>query len=235
MNNPINQPEKPLAGTGLSSKEDGDDFGQILVALRLTFGSRELRDPTNGDFEDRKALTYRAVEAAIKVIGAVNQEPVERLLTSSASRLLAGLATASLEDASMDRLERMKLKGAERFEMLIEGAGGAFPSERVATLLGISEEAVRKRAQRRNLIAKRTSSGELRFPCFQFDVSSRKLIPGLQRVLRQMEGVDQNEIIRFFLVPHEPSFSNETPSSLLKRGEVDRVVEMASGHLSQRA
>lgn len=83
----------------------------------------------------------------------------------------------SLDKAPVDRMAPMTLKSAERFQNLIEGAGGSVSPGWVAQLLDTSEEAVKKRAQRNTLISRRTASGELSFPRFQFDGTALLFAP----------------------------------------------------------
>ncbi|MBQ0747388.1 MAG: hypothetical protein KBT82_10980 [Marinobacter sp.] len=126
------------------------------------------------------------------------------------------------------------LKGAERFRKLVESAGGFVSSGWVAQLLEISEADVRNRAQRNTLIARRTASGELSFPRFQFDEPKGQVFAGLQTVLVETASWAPEELIRFLLVRHDPEHTDDTPLKLLERGELDRVLQLASVHLEQR-
>ncbi|WP_447044911.1 hypothetical protein [Vreelandella sp. H-I2] len=186
-------------------------------------------------FRARAELVLRGVEAISREVGYLPSDSVDLLLRSSDPKLLAGLARASLDDTQIDRVDRLRLKGAERFQKLIEDAGGSVSSRWVSEFLGTTEEAVRKRAQRGSLIARRTASGDLSFPRFQFDESRSRLLPGLSKLLTEAAAWDAEELIRFLLVRHEPASSDDTPLNLLKRGQIDRVLNLARVHMQQRA
>ncbi len=183
----------------------------------------------------RAELVLRGVEAISREVGHLPPESVDRLLRSSDPRLLAGLARASLDDTQIDRVDRLKLKGTERFQQLIEDAGGSVSTRWVAEFLDTTEEAVRKRAQRGNLIARRTASGDLSFPRFQFDESRSRLLPGLSKLLAETTAWDAEELIRFLLVRHGPASSDDTPLKLLERGQIDQVLSLTRLHMQQRA
>lgn len=182
----------------------------------------------------RKALLLRGVEAMTRELGQIDAEQVDQLLQSSDNKLLVGFARIALEDTPADRLDRMTLRGTERFQNLIEGAGGSVTSAWVAELLGASEEAVRKRVGRRTLIARRIASGELSFPRFQFDEQHQRLLPGLSDLLSATKAWSPEEIIRFLLVRHNPKLSDDTPLTLLERGDRDSVLALAAANRQQR-
>ncbi|WP_386083037.1 hypothetical protein ACFIOZ_07370 [Vreelandella sp. F11] len=183
----------------------------------------------------RAELVLRGVEAISREVGNLPPESVDQLLRSSDPRLLAGIARASLDDTPIDRVERLKLKGTERFQQLIEDAGGAVSTRWVSEFFDTTEEAIRKRAQRGKLIARRTASGDLSFPRFQFDESRRRLLPGLSKLLTETAAWDTEELIRFLLVRHEPASSNDTPLKLLERDQIDQVLSLTRLHMQQRA
>lgn len=212
--------------------------GKILTTgeeVRRGAKAKRVRAKGVKAFRARAELVLRGVEAISREVGHLPPDSVDRLLRSSDPRLLVGLARASLEDTPIDRMERMTLRGAERFQKLIENAGGLVSSRWVSEFLGVSEEAVRKRAQRGSLIARRTASGDLSFPRFQFDEGNARLLPGLSKLLTETESWEPEELTRFLLVRHEPASSDDTPLTLIQRGEVDRVLELAQVYMQQRA
>lgn len=184
--------------------------------------------------KDRAKLVLRIAEAACREVGHLGSDLVTRLLQSSDPELLVGVAQASLEPTPIDRVNRMMLVGAERFQGLIEDAGGSVSTAWVAQFLGSSEEAVRKRVQRNTLIARRTPSGELSFPRFQFDERKPGVLNGIQGVLSKAKSWPPEEVIRFLLLPHQPDASEKTPLSLLQQGELGRVLSLLEAHGEQR-
>ncbi|HDZ38437.1 MAG TPA: hypothetical protein ENH62_09155 [Marinobacter sp.] len=131
-------------------------------------------------------------------------------------------------------MDYLLLKGAERFQNLVESVGGFVSPGWVALLLGTSEEAVRKRVQQNTLIARRTASGELSFPRFQFDEPNRQVLAGLQVVLLETSLWAPEELILFLLVRYNPEHTDDTPLKMLRRGELDSVLHLISVHLEQR-
>lgn len=127
-----------------------------------------------------------------------------------------------------------EMSGAGRFQSLLEDAGGFVSATWVAQLLGVSEKAVRNRAQRNTLISRPTASGELSFPRFQFDELNKRLLDGIQAVLVNTASWAPDEVIRFLLVRYAPDRTDDTPLKMLTRGELDRVLQLTSVHLEQR-
>lgn len=183
----------------------------------------------------RAELILRVIETISREVSHLPADSVDKLLRSSDPKLLVSLAKASLADAPIDRAERMALRGAERFQKLLQNAGGTVSTRWVSDFLGTTEDAVRKRAQRGSLIARRMASNELSFPRFQFDEAKGQLLPGLTKLLTETKSWDPDELIRFLLVRHEPASNDDTPLKLLQRGEVDRAIDLAQHHLNQRA
>ena len=129
------------------------------------------------------------------------------------------------------------MKGAERFQALLDTFGGTVSTEWVCDYLGASEDAVCKRVQQRSLLARKMPTGELHFPRFQFDESTGGLVPEIQPFLSHLNSWSVEEIVRFLLVRHSPSIvsvSNETPLDMLKNDQLDQVIALADKHLTQR-
>lgn len=242
----IYQPEKRRARRNSDFEKDfSHALKQLEAVLQLGYPenmntlkidqAQKIRYPEEKALHDRAALVLRVIQAISREIGHLSPDSVEHLLRSSDPRLLAGLAQASLDDAQIDRVDRLQLKGAERLQKLLESVGGSVSTQWVSEFLEISEEAVRKRAQRGHLIARRTASGNLSFPRFQFLEERSSLLPGLAKLLSETKSWDTNELIRFLLVRHEPSSSEDTPLELLKLGKIDRVLSLARFNMEQRA
>lgn len=121
-----------------------------------------------------------------------------------------------------------------RIHQLIEDAGGSVSTSWVAQLLQISEEAVKTRMQQNMLIASHNTIGELSFPRFQFHEPNRQLLPWLQELLIKTEPWSPEKVILFLLVRHNPEYSDDTPLTMLKRGELDSVLQLASVYMEQR-
>ncbi|HCL38319.1 MULTISPECIES: hypothetical protein [Marinobacter] len=131
-------------------------------------------------------------------------------------------------------MDNLLLKGSERFRKLVENAGGFVSSEWVAQLLEISEKDVRALTLRNALIARRTASGELSFPRFQFGEPKGQVLAGLQTLLVETASWVPEELIRFLLARHNPEHTDDTPLKMLKRGDLHSVLHLASVHMEQR-
>lgn len=225
-------PDEASVRRGQNARPGGSESqktGQSKVSVR-----RSSATETKASLA-RAELILRVVETISREVSHLPADSVDKLLRSSDPKLLVSLAKASLADAPIDRAERMALKGAERFQKLLQDAGGTVSTRWVSDFLGTTEEAVRKRAQRGSLIARRTASNELSFPRFQFDEAKGQLLPGLTKLLAETKSWDPDELIRFLLVRHEPASNDETPLKLIRRGEADRAIDLAQHHLNQRA
>lgn len=228
----VNSLESGVAPTADNSEAQNYTTGGVVRHRAIAKRAKVKRTKAS---RARAELVLRGVEAISREVGHLPPQSVDQLLRSSDPRLLAGLARASLDDTPIDRVERLKLKGTERFQQLIEDAGGAVSTRWVSEFFDTTEEAVRKRAQRGKLIARRTASGDLSFPRFQFDESRRRLLPGLSKLLTETAAWDTEELIRFLLVRHEPASSNDTPLKLLERDQIDQVLSLTRLHMQQRA
>tara|TARA_R110000824_G_scaffold131955_2_gene294236 strand:- start:1102 stop:1818 length:717 start_codon:yes stop_codon:yes gene_type:complete len=182
----------------------------------------------------RHDLLMRSVEAMAREISQFGEAEIKELSAKSDPGMLVKLVHTFLTDSPFDRTTRMALKGAERFRALLEKFGGTVTTKWVCEFLGISEAAVRKRAHRNALLARRMPNGELSFPAFQFDESSGGLVRGMQAFLSHVNSWPVDEIVRFLLVRHTPEISNDNPLELLKQSQLKRVIDLADMHLTQR-
>ena len=132
---------------------------------------------------------------------------------------------------SIDRLSRMRLKGAERFRLLLEANGGAYSAGEMAQVLGISQEAVKKREQRGQLLAIKQGR-DLCFPVFQLAAHKNEPVPGLDLVLAAMPQTDPSEIVLFLL---RPALDKKAPIDFLREGNIDAAIRLAKSHLEHTA
>lgn len=126
----------------------------------------------------------------------------------------------------------MRLKAAERFRALLEVNGGTYSVEDMAQVLGTTPDAVRKRVQRRQLLAIKQGK-ELRFPVFQLATAQNEPVAGLERVLVAMKSRDPVETILFLLQPLDEG--GTTALDLLRQGAIERVENAARAYLEQLA
>lgn len=225
------------AGNASGHREDEKEVFERLTRLLGQYGqARSDRSPRATVQLDRarKALLLRSVEAIAREIYQFDAVELKELSSKSDPNLLVELAQAVLTDSPLDRTQRMALKGAERFRKLLDKFGGSVSTQWVSEFLDTSEAAVRKRAQRKSLIARRMPNGELSFPRFQFDEAAGDLVKGMHAFLVHVNKWPVEEIVHFLLVPHTPSHTRDTPLDMLKRDELRQVIDLANMHLTQR-
>ena len=128
------------------------------------------------------ALSELVAEAPMEVLQRAAEAPSG---AGSAASLVAHLSAASPRLAAADPEAAAVARAAEFKQSLLESVP-TYSTAQVATLLGISTEAVRKRRVAGKLLAVPLAS-DWRFPAWQFaspsSASRHGTIPGLERVL----------------------------------------------------
>lgn len=110
------------------------------------------------------------------------QGAVEAPTDAGSAAYLVSMA-AGLDEAAreLDPTAAAILRGSEMKRDLLRRAGGVLETARVASLLGISRQAVAKRVRNESLLAIQDASGHLQFPAVQFTATGT--IDGLEKVL----------------------------------------------------
>lgn len=228
---------EPVKATKHAEEPSDPSFEQIkriIAQAEQPVGRRRAPKAVRQLNTAKRALLVRSVKALAREIYQFDASEIQELIAESDPRLLVTLVQGTLSDSPIDRTERMMLKGAERLHALLVKFGGTVTTKWVGDFFGASEDAIRKRVQRKALLARRSGSGELSFPRFQFDEATGDLVPGLPALLLHVKSWPAEEIVRFLLVRHNPSVSQENPLDLLKRGDLAPVIELADMHLTQR-
>lgn len=125
-----------------------------------------------------------------------------------------------------------KFRGLKRKQQMLEAAGGALSSERVAEILGISRQAVDKRRASNQLLALTQGKRGYSYPSFQFDDGTT--ITGLEKVLGELKDLDPWMQMVFFTAPNE-RLGGKTPLEKLRKDLVSDVMAAASGYGEQGA
>jgi hypothetical protein len=125
-----------------------------------------------------------------------------------------------------------KFRGLKRKQQMLEAAGGALSSERVAEALGISRQAVDKRRASNQLLALTQGKRGYSYPSFQFE--DGKTITGLEKVLGELKDLDPWMQMVFFTAPNE-RLGGKTPLEKLRKDLVSDVMAVASGYGEQGA
>lgn len=185
----------------------------------------------------RAALVDRVAVVVERELSQMSFPEAQSLALLPDHIMLSRLAEHSLS-SPIDLKNRMALKGEERFREMLDRVGGAASLASVVNLLGTTEDAVRKHAERNTILAYRTPRREWSFPVFQFDQNKGVVYPGVKAFLKLTKDSDwpAEEKTRFLLVPYDPQLpghETETPLDLLVDGQVERVMRMADRYLQQ--
>ncbi|MCA9878662.1 MAG: hypothetical protein KC442_12800 [Thermomicrobiales bacterium] len=122
---------------------------------------------------------------------------------------------------SMDPLAAARLRGLAVKRHLLEMEGGSVSGQRMASLLGISRQAVDKRRKRGTLIGLDLGRRGYAYPVWQVE------LPGLEAVLAQLGELGPWAQAGFFLAPNA-WLDDRPPLLALRAGEKDAVIRAAS-------
>jgi hypothetical protein len=143
------------------------------------------------------------------------------LLAQDDQTLLAELMMRALRtDPLASKETRLRLRGQLALHQLLERAGGVYTATEVAALLGITPDAVRKRAARGKLLV--VPQGEHGvYPAFQFDADANRSVTGLDAVLALLDTASAPAKVRFFLTPDRDldAVTGATPIAALRAGD----------------
>jgi hypothetical protein len=170
----------------------------------------------------------KTYDQLVKLIGAMKEfTPVEiaNVLRSAFEEALPGKRRSPLAEALM--------RGIEARERIKEVEGGARSAEETARILGLnSKQAVIDRYKKGQLLGWREKQGAIRFPVWQFreDGTVLKGLPEVLQVFMQNPAADDWAKVVFLLNSRE-SLYGKRPLDLLRKGETDRVIDMAQAEI----
>lgn len=139
-------------------------------------------------------------------------------------------ALASLQKS--DPLAASHVRGLLARSRLLEAEGGTISVDEVATILGISRQAVEKRRRAGRLIGLATGRRGYRYPSWQFGPNG--LLSGLVEALHAIDVNDEWMRASFFLNGNA-YLGGESPLAELRRGHVADVIRAASAYGEQGA
>lgn len=122
---------------------------------------------------------------------------------------------------AMDPLAAARLRGLAVKRSLLELEGGAVSGQKMASLLGISRQAVDKRRKRGTLIGLDLGRRGYAYPVWQVELS------GLEEVLAVLGELSPWAQAGFFLAPNT-WLNDQAPLVALRAGEKDAVLRAAS-------
>jgi hypothetical protein len=184
----------------------------------------------------RSAFATRAINAIVALIG--QTEPKMLIEITSASSDIEVLIRALVNHGESEAarvqspLLASRLRGITMREKLFQAAGGLLPVSRVATILGISRQAVDKRRKADQLLAVSVGKRGYLYPACQFE--DEKIIEGVAKILPKMKTLSSWSALRF-LVNVNDRLEGRTPIQALHQGEIERVAGAASQFLEHGA
>ncbi|HXH56832.1 hypothetical protein [Iamia sp.] len=103
----------------------------------------------------------------------------------------------------------------------------------VSVLLGISPQAVAKRAASGSLLRLTNADGRPAYPVGQFQ--GNRVLDGLPKVLEVLSAVDDELTIASWLTVPKPGLDGRSPLASLHDGDVDQVIEAADDYAARSA
>jgi len=178
---------------------------------------------------DRGTKTLKTVltKAGSKSVGSLQTTTNEVGYLMAAARL-AIEALGISADVVEKQLHDARLRGLERMTELRKAAEPVLETGAVCELLSLSRETIRKKVDRRQLLAL-PKGGDRVFPAFQFQDGD--VLPGFAEVLNALAN-DSPFVTLSFLLSKNPDFGGKTACDLLQVGEVDPVIAEARGFLN---
>lgn len=175
----------------------------------------------------------RTLERIVQHAGKRNLAPLQASANEATFLIEAArLAVESLGfsgDKSEQRLHKARLRGLSRLAELRKAAEPTLETAGVCELLGVSRETVRKKVERRQLLALPKGESDRVFPAFQFQDGA--VVPGVREVLEQLS-TDSPFVALSFFLSRSASLHNKAAIDALKGGMLDEVLGEAHGFLN---
>jgi len=130
-------------------------------------------------------------------------------------------------NASQAKLDQARLRGLARMVELRKAAEPCLETGQVCELLGVSRETIRKKVDRKQLLAL-PKGGDRVFPAFQF--KDGDIVPGFRDVLEALD-TDSPFVALSFLLSRSPDFGNQTAIEALQSADQATVILEARNFL----
>ena len=178
---------------------------------------------------DRGTKTLKTVltRAGSKAVGPL------QATTNEVGYLMAAvkLAIESLGisgDLAQKRLHDARLRGLSRIAELRKAAEPVLETGQVCALLGVSRETIRKKVDRKQLLAL-PKGGDRVFPAFQF--RDGDVLRGLAEILAALD-TESPFLALSFLLSKSPAFDGKSACELLQVGNLEPVLVEARNFLN---
>ena len=175
----------------------------------------------------------KTLERIVQSAGKRNLAPLQASANEATFLIEAArLAVESLglsADKTEQRLHKARLRGLTRLAELRKAAEPSLETAAVCELLGVSRETVRKKVERKQILALPKGESDRVFPAFQFQDGA--VAPGVREVLEHLN-TDSPFVALSFFLSRSPSFGNKSVIDALKAGMLDEVLAEAHGFLN---
>lgn len=162
--------------------------------------------------------------AVVEVLAAASDYSMLLLILSTPEALSTLTAT--------DPLASARLRGLVVKQQLLEAEGGCLSSTQVASLLGITRQAVDKRRRSGQLIGLPTGKNRFAYPAWQF--TTGETLPGLETVLQHLQ-VRDPWMQTAFMLNGNLRLDGMSPLEALRQGKQEEVGKAAQTYGEQGA
>jgi hypothetical protein len=131
-------------------------------------------------------------------------------------------------DKSEAALHQARMRGLARMAELRRAAEPCLETAQVCELLGVTRETVRKKVERKQLLAL-PKGGDRVFPAFQFHDGDT--LPGFGEVLAALD-VESPFVALSFLLSRGEAFGERTAIEALRAGDLEAVLSEAQSFLN---
>jgi len=121
--------------------------------------------------------------------------------------------------------------GRQAVEAMKKAEGGAWTGAELQKCFALSSAALHKRRTTYGVVYWKDAKNRFFYPKWQFNEAGA-LLPGVQKVLQIFHSSDEWRVMRYFL-GKRTQLGDLTPLSLLRAGEVERVVAHAKLHVEE--
>ncbi|HLJ63701.1 MAG TPA: helix-turn-helix domain-containing protein [Stellaceae bacterium] len=180
----------------------------------------------------RASFYHRSMRLMSRLAATASEEGLSDALSASTdvgavARALSNSTLLGPAIRELDPLASLIAEGVAHKQALMAEAGGLLSTAEVATLLGISRQAVYKRRQEKKLLSV-PHGGEEKFPAIQFTADGRP-VPGLSRLLAAVGLEGAWGTLDFLLTPDDDRLRGLSPIAMLKKHpqRIAEIVELA--------
>lgn len=188
----------------------------------------DLIDKPDAGTDVRQLLVHRIQ----KIVGQMRPESVRAAMADTDVGLFLSLAKAEIwQEVELGPIAKARIRGLEHRNELLSRAGGTLTVSDVATMLGISSAAVRKRVANHQLIGIPTDGG-YQIPAIQLDENG--VVPGLPEVLQSYQ-LDSPLMCLNWLTSPQSQLDDRRPIDVLMTGSEVALVASAARNVGEQS